>query len=141
MAECAFCKREEFSEQIITASKYFFVIQARRPLSKGHIIIFPKVHINSFELPDAQSVELIKLLETFRTLFIEQIGAQGVNTFSNIGIAAGQTIPHLHIHMITRFDNESENPFAILNSKQKYKELKTLSPEEIEDRKKIYTLA
>lgn len=133
MPMCQFCNRGDLEHQIVKETNGFIVIQARRPLSKGHIMIIPKEHTNSFNFTQNQSTEIFELINTFSNIFHSQLYATGVNVFSNIGASAGQTIPHLHFHIVARFDSEEESPFAILNDREKYKALKQLTKEEIEE--------
>jgi diadenosine tetraphosphate (Ap4A) HIT family hydrolase len=55
----------------------------------------------------------------------------GYNFFCNIGKSAGQNLPLIHFHFLTRYDKEKISPLKILNNHLKYKKLKVLSPEEI----------
>lgn len=140
MQNCSFCDRESLKHQIITESDDFIVIQARRPLAKGHVMVIPKQHINSFQLSESASIEMLKLIQKLFDTCKEVLGATGMNVFSNIGESAGQTVPHLHFHIVSRFDND-ESPFKILNDIEKYKALKQLTEEEIKERVMILNSA
>lgn len=67
--------------------------------------------------------------------------ATGINIFTNIGESAGQSIPHLHIHFITRFDNELISPFEILNSPEDRRNLPKLSEKVLLEKVKTFKIA
>ncbi len=76
------------------------------PVSKGHVLVIPKTHAASFleaEPEDLQAVfaaaqKIAKHME-------ETLGFEGINILSNAGEAAGQTVPHFHVHLIPRYND------------------------------------
>lgn len=129
---CPFCDREGFASQIIQETAEAFVIHARRPLSRGHILILPKKHHADFiTLTSDEGSALMELVRGFSQVLQRAFSSTGLNVFSNIGVSAGQTIPHLHIHLVPRFDGEMQSPFQILQSPERYKALERLSPESL----------
>lgn len=129
---CLFCDREGFASQIIQETSEAFVIHARRPLSRGHILILPKKHHADFiTLSSDEGSVLIELVQRFSHVLQRTFSSTGLNVFSNIGASAGQTIPHLHIHLVPRFEGEAQSPFQILQSPELYKALERLSPENL----------
>jgi diadenosine tetraphosphate (Ap4A) HIT family hydrolase len=130
---CSFCDRESFASQIIQETEDVFVIHARRPLAPGHVLILPKRHqADLASLTPGEGMVLMQLVQSYSQVLQRAFSNTGLNIFSNIGTSAGQTIPHLHIHLVPRFDEEKQSPFQILQSPELHKALERLSPEELE---------
>ena len=88
-----------------------FVIIDGFPISTGHTLIIPKRHVGSwFEctLPEQQS--LMGLMARARDRLISAHAPDGFNIGINDGAAAGQTVPHLHVHLIPRYAGDREDP-------------------------------
>src|SRR5262249_55030966 len=81
------------------------------PVSPGHALIIPRRHVGSwFEATDEEQGEMIAVVAEARAA-IEQIRQpDGYNLGVNIGQAAGQTIPHLHLHVIPRYHGDVSHP-------------------------------
>lgn len=135
LSSCAFCNREELKCQLIYEDSVWRIIFARRPLTTGHIMIMPQNHFSNFAELGLRELETIgKVVQKASKILSIAFQATGTNVFANIGKSAGQSVPHLHLHIITRFDNELRNPFQILNSSKEYKNLPLLTPEELAER-------
>ena len=81
------------------------------PISKGHSLIIPKRHISSFF--DATNVErnaLFALLEKAKSIVEKKYTPDSFNIGINDGPAAGQTVPHLHMHLIPRYQGDVADP-------------------------------
>jgi len=129
---CQFCKIESFKHQIICQNENFHVIHSRSPLTKGHIMIVTKRHIDNFiDLTETEVKDFFKILKKISKSLKKTYKYDGVNLFTNVGKIAGQIIPHLHFHLILRFKNEKESPFDKLNNQKSYEIHKRLTKEEI----------
>jgi histidine triad (HIT) family protein len=132
---CTFCNQEKVKTQIVYVDSLWRIIFARRPLAVGHIMIMPIKHFSSFTELGLEELATIGAIIKKATQALEHaFQATGVNVFANIGKAAGQSIPHLHIHIITRFDNELTNPFHVLNTSEGTKKLLRPTKEAIDER-------
>jgi diadenosine tetraphosphate (Ap4A) HIT family hydrolase len=81
------------------------------PVNPGHLLIIPKRHFASlFDATPAEQAALFGLLRQGRELLRQQYQPDGFNIGINDGAAAGQTVMHLHIHLIPRFDGDIANP-------------------------------
>ncbi len=81
------------------------------PVSPGHTLIVPKRHIASlFEASEEERSALFSLLADARQLLVEERMPDGFNVGINDGIAAGQTVMHLHIHLIPRYLGDLHDP-------------------------------
>lgn len=77
------------------------------PLKHGHVLIVPKKHYaNIFEAPPELGAELIKTIQTVGKAVIKATGAGGLNVLQNNFLPAGQTVFHLHVHLIPRFEGD-----------------------------------
>ena len=81
------------------------------PVFPGHSLVIPKRHVGSFfKLTEVERAALFALLDRTEELVAEQHRPDGCNIGINDGAAAGQTVPHLHIHLIPRYDGDQPNP-------------------------------
>jgi histidine triad (HIT) family protein len=140
MTSCAFCDYEDFKDQIIAEREGVYALQARTPIAPGHILLVPSIHIDTLLLDTKMSHSMFELGDFFRSIFATMHSATGVNLFTNIGRSAGQHIPHLHVHLISRREDEEINPFRILQDSMAYKSLHTLTTDEVRDRVEQYAI-
>lgn len=110
---CIFCKIA--SGAIPSATVYedddFRAILDIAPAHKGHTILLPKYHAaNLFEIPDDIAAKALPVVKKVAKAIKEETGCDGVNILQNNGAAAGQSVFHLHIHMIPRFENDGILP-------------------------------
>ena len=95
------------------------------PVNPGHILIIPKRHFQSiFEINLIEFMELWKALYYAKKMIVKDYQPDGYNVGINIGEAAGQSIMHLHIHLIPRYKGDVENPKGgvrgVIPNKQNY---------------------
>lgn len=106
---CPFCARDP--ADIILANGHSMAIYDGFPVSPGHMLIIPKRHIASlFEAAAEERTALFELLAEARGLLQEEYDPDGFNIGINDGAAAGQTVPHLHIHLIPRYAGDKADP-------------------------------
>jgi len=80
-------------------------------VSPGHTLVIPKRHVASFfELTPEEVADCMKLINEEKKNIDEQFSPNGYNIGVNIGSAAGQSIFHVHIHIIPRYEGDVENP-------------------------------
>ena len=109
---CIFCKLA--NGQILTNSIYedddFKVILDAAPAAKGHAIILPKTHAaNLFELPEGYGEKIFAIAKKCGKAIKETYNYDGLNVLQNNGEAAGQTVFHLHVHLIPRMNDDKIN--------------------------------
>ena len=81
------------------------------PISSGHALIMPKRHIASWwEATLEERSEIVALIEDVRVAILAQHCPDGFNFGVNEGRSAGQTVPHLHLHVIPRYDGDVADP-------------------------------
>lgn len=80
-------------------------------VSPGHTLVIPKRHVASFfELTAEEVAACMALINEEKKLLDEEFSPDGYNIGVNIGQAAGQSIHHVHIHIIPRYEGDVENP-------------------------------
>ncbi|MBW2982115.1 HIT domain-containing protein [Candidatus Woesearchaeota archaeon] len=109
---CVFCqavKGQAKVERIYEDDKILAILHPR-PASKGHVLVFSKKHYNILEqIPDFELGDLFKKLNKISIAAFEGVKAQGTNIIIQNGVAAGQEIPHVCVHIIPRNENDGLN--------------------------------
>lgn len=81
------------------------------PVNPGHALLVPKRHIAEwFEATREEQEALTSALSQAKQVIDDLYQPSGYNIGMNLGQAAGQTIFHLHIHMIPRYENDQNDP-------------------------------
>lgn len=107
--KCPFCHLPD--ERILKTTEHSLIIRDGYPISKGHSLIIPKRHIASlFDASIEEQHDLLQTLTWAKTQLDQQLKADGYNIGINDGETAGQTVMHLHIHLIPRYQDDSEDP-------------------------------
>lgn len=112
MDNCIFCKilSGEIPSTAVYEDDFFKAILDVNPAARGHVIILPKNHAaNIFELPDEDASKIMIVAKKIATAIKKTYNCDGVNILQNNGEAAGQTVFHLHVHVIPRFEGDSVN--------------------------------
>lgn len=110
---CLFCDMAQMEPGIILDSQYFFVILDAFQVNRGHALIIPKRHqldMFGLGLSPKEWAELQEVIEHAKEYLDHNFSPDGYNLGVNCGEAAGQTVPHLHIHLIPRYKGDVENP-------------------------------
>ena len=122
--QCQFCNKTK--QKIIYSSDLFFVVRDSYPVTKHHTLFIPHRHVSSFfDLNNNEFSNLNKILKQQRQSLLDlDKEITGFNIGVNAGADAGQTIMHVHIHLIPRRKGDIENPRGgvrgVIPSKQKY---------------------
>lgn len=108
-AGCPFCTLPP--ERVVGENDHAIWIRDGFPVSPGHRLIIPKRHVGSFfDVTAEERDALLALLDQARQEAEVELRPQGYNIGINDGPAAGQTVPHLHIHLIPRYDGDLPDP-------------------------------
>lgn len=108
--QCVFCA---IAEGKISAKKIYeddFLIASLdiNPANKGHVILFPKVHVEILSLMKDVG-HLFNVANRISSVVFETTNAEGTNIFVANGLAAGQKMPHVVVHIIPRFKDDKVN--------------------------------
>ena len=103
---CVFCQKECGDDDLA------FVTEDGYPVTKGHSLIIPRRHISDyFELHGAEKNAIDRLLQQRRLELIKSDPSiTGFNIGINAGHSAGQTVAHVHVHLIPRRDDDMDDP-------------------------------
>ena len=81
------------------------------PASPGHTVVIPRRHVSSFfDLTPEEVAACMGLIKEEKELIDKEFNPDGYNIGVNVGEAAGQSILHVHIHIIPRYKGDVENP-------------------------------
>ena len=106
---CPFCTL--YPGRIIAETELTITFRDGFPVSPGHTLIIPRRHVASFfEIYEIERKELMLALDIAKRALDIEKNPDGYNIGINNGPAAGQTVPHLHIHLIPRFNGDCEDP-------------------------------
>ena len=106
---CPFCQLPP--ERIQFSNLHGVVIRDGFPISPGHTLIIPRRHVGSFFDIDANERDaLFALLDEAKRRLDKEFKPDGYNIGINDGPSAGQTIAHLHIHLIPRYQGDRTDP-------------------------------
>lgn len=106
---CPFCEPE--TERVFFEDANIRCLWDRYPVTPGHALVVPRRHFSSwFEATLPEKVALLEGLDMARSEICRNHDALGFNIGINDGEAAGQTIPHLHIHLIPRYVGDVSDP-------------------------------
>lgn len=109
---CIFCKiiAGEIPSTAVYEDDDFRAILDVNPAARGHVIILPKKHAaNIFELEDEEAAKIFPVAKKIATALKKTYQCDGVNVLQNNGEAAGQTVFHLHVHVIPRYYDDDVN--------------------------------
>lgn len=121
---CPFCNIDS-ERELIVESATAYAIYDKFPVNDGHALIIPKRHCASyFDLSFKEQAACMFMLNKVREVVSKRFNPDGFNIGINVGEKAGQTVHHVHIHLIPRFDGDVEDPRGgvrgVIPVKQKY---------------------
>ena len=106
MSACVFCTQPE--TKVLVEDELARAFFDKYPVSAGHVLIIPKRHVASlFDATKEEMVSIGNLLRKVREQLDEQFHPDGYNVGINVGDAAGQTVFHLHVHVIPRYRGDA----------------------------------
>lgn len=86
----------------------FIVIMDKYPINRGHTLVIPIKHYDTLlHMPPLEVGRLYEAVPTISKAVIAVVKADGFNVGQNNGIAANQIVPHVHVHIIPRFADDS----------------------------------
>ena len=130
--DCIFCRiaAGEISSDTVYEDDDFRVILDLNPGSRGHMLIIPKEHYQDiYELSDECGMKLMAVAKKMAVAAKKALKADGINLVQNNEEAAGQSVPHFHIHIIPRKKGDGIDAWpafsgARRNLKEVYEELR-----------------
>jgi len=121
--DCPFC--EVSASEIVLNNELCIARWDKYPVSDGHVLIIPFRHFsNYFDATEDEKNAIWSLVDDIKHEIRQEHSPDGYNIGMNIGRAAGQSIPHLHVHIIPRYEGDMDDPRGgirgVIPEKQKY---------------------
>ena len=107
--ECIFCKiaRKQIPAHVVYEDENFIAFLDINPANKGHVLVIPKSHTDDFlKMDEGLAKELFSVVQRVANGVRKALNSDAMNIVQNNGTAAGQAIPHVHVHIIPRFEND-----------------------------------
>ncbi|MGE0708799.1 MAG: DEAD/DEAH box helicase family protein [Planctomycetota bacterium] len=120
---CPFCDLEPGS--VAHAGQLVVALRDRYPVTPGHTLVIPRRHVPTwFEATPEEQRELWDVVAAVKRQLDAELCPDGYNVGFNAGAAAGQTVMHLHLHVIPRHHGDMDDPRGgvrgVIPSRQKY---------------------
>lgn len=121
LTNCPLCR----PDGILLESALAYAKPDKYPVNPGHLLIIPKRHVaDFFHTTEAEKTALLSLLDEAKLYLDGKHAPAGYNVGINVGEVAGQTIMHVHLHLIPRYQGDTENPRGgvrgVIPSRQSY---------------------
>jgi diadenosine tetraphosphate (Ap4A) HIT family hydrolase len=119
--DCPFCR----NRNVVIENELAFADYDTYPVSPGHCLIITKRHVAEyFQATADEKAAIWKLVDEMKFIIDKEYKPDAYNVGVNIGKTAGQSVPHVHIHIIPRYKGDVENPQGgvrgVIPHKQKY---------------------
>jgi histidine triad (HIT) family protein len=109
--DCVFCSIISKKSQAahVFENDGFIAFMDKFPINTGHTLVLPKVHYQTIlDMPAEETGKLFSLSSHLAKAVIKAVNADGFTLGQNNGEAANQIVPHVHVHIVPRFNNDSE---------------------------------
>lgn len=121
--DCVFCSISQ--DRVIAQNHLCFAIYDGFPVSRGHVLIIPKRHVaDYFGLTEEELMAMHQMMRELKIKLDANFSPDGYNVGVNVNEAAGQTVFHVHMHLIPRYKGDVENPRGgvrgVIPNKQRY---------------------
>lgn len=108
--DCIFCKivNNDIPASRIYEDDNFFAFLDMNPVNPGHVLVIPRGHYESFlELPQNILEKYLIVVQQVTRAVASSLEVDGYNIMQNNGKAAGQSVFHVHFHIVPRFKDDS----------------------------------
>jgi diadenosine tetraphosphate (Ap4A) HIT family hydrolase len=124
---CPFC---DSARVHLAESSLAFAFEDEHPVSLGHALIVTRRHVATyFDCTADEKTAIWRLVDQVQNAIVTLRAPDGFNVGFNAGIAAGQTVPHMHVHVIPRYAGDVDDPRGgirgAIPGKQNYQEVAT----------------
>jgi histidine triad (HIT) family protein len=111
--DCIFCQivAGDIPARVVYEDDDVLAFLDANPLARGHTLVIPKAHHETLgDLPAGDADAVFGALHRLAPAIEETVGADASNVAFNNGEAAGQEVPHVHGHVIPRFEEDGGAP-------------------------------
>jgi diadenosine tetraphosphate (Ap4A) HIT family hydrolase len=106
---CLFCDTQ--SLKIVLENDKAIAFYDKYPVQRGHLLIVPKRHAATyFDATDEEIMAIHELIKKGKELLDREFSPDGYNIGVNVGEYGGQTVMHLHVHLIPRYKGDIDDP-------------------------------
>lgn len=109
MADCLFCKIAggEVSAEVVYEDDHAMAFLDIHPKAPGHTVVIPKRHAEILaDMPDGEVGPLFTAVKTVAARLAAVFGTKGMTIGINQGKASGQSVDHVHVHLLPRWEND-----------------------------------
>lgn len=121
MKDCLFCKLKDnkIPAEIIYQNDWVVSFLDVQPRAPGHAVVIPRNHYPTLiDMPEGEIGHLFSSIKTVAQLLSDKLQPDGLTIGINQGLASGQTIDHIHVHLMPRFLNDNGGSIhGIVNNK------------------------
>jgi histidine triad (HIT) family protein len=106
---CPFCRmgRHELDHVAVLEDKDILVVMDLYPATPGHVLVLPKQHIETlYEMPADIGAHIMTTAIQVAKALREKLSFDGLNLIQSNEVAAGQTVPHFHLHIVPRYKGD-----------------------------------
>ena len=118
---CIFCEMDNY----VLENELAYAIFDKFPVGKGHMLFIPKIHVKDFfDITKEERNAIFELIDEGKKLLDEKYSPDAYNIGINCGEVAGQTVMHVHVHLIPRYIGDMKDPRGgvrgVIPDKMKY---------------------
>ena len=104
---CIFCEIKDY----VLENELAYGIFDKFPVTKGHMLFIPKRHVaNFFDITKEEREAIFDLVEEGKKMLDEKYNPDGYNVGVNVNKSGGQTVFHVHVHLMPRFNGDVIDP-------------------------------
>lgn len=107
-ASCVFCRiiAGEIPSRTVYSDDAAVAFLDVAPYKRGHTLVVPRMHVPDALADAGVLASIAPAITATGRLLVERLGADGLNLLSNVGEVAGQSVPHLHLHLVPRYAHD-----------------------------------
>lgn len=119
--DCPFCSAQD----AVLGNERVYARFDKYPVTRGHLLVITRRHVADFFATSTEErAAMLALIDQAKAMLDERFAPHGYNLGVNVGEVAGQTIPHVHLHVIPRYRGDTPNPRGgvrgVIPEKQSY---------------------
>jgi histidine triad (HIT) family protein len=105
---CVFCSLSEIKNREIVGNKLAWAFPTNIPITPGHVLIAPRRCVKTLaDLTQEERLAILDLADVVMSALQKLYSAEGFNCVWNEGKLAGQSVPHFHLHIISRKEGDA----------------------------------
>ncbi len=110
---CWFCDDLIDKQEPVFKNKLALAYYDGNPVSDGHMLFITRRHTPTFfDITPEERAAIFELVDKAKPFLDEKYHPDGYNIGLNCGVAAGQSVMHVHLHLIPRYEGDVDNPLG-----------------------------